>query len=271
MTASLALIRSLFAPDEMFETDTAFRLPRLVLLMLILFAALVAGSLSASFHTNEVAEELLLQRELNRIERVMLNAPTEQREEAMAQIRRQISQGSGVISIVTGAVGTVVAWLIVFYELWLITILLIQFAGGEERPLGPDRHARSRHLVLTAMIPLIVAELLRALVLIGTDPEVYRNAATYTDYQEAVAVTLSVFSVAGVEPTDLAPFPRFLLTRGGSPFVWWAVYVFAAGATEVFRIRLRRALMIAMVLFMLLALQSSALQAVGNLFSQIGG
>jgi type VI protein secretion system component VasK len=53
--------------------------------------------------------------------------------------------------------------------------------------------------------------------------------------------------------------------------VWWAGYIFAVGAVEVFRLNLRRALIVALLLLGLMALQAGALAAVGSIFAEFGG
>lgn len=266
MTPTLALIRSLVTPDASFRRGELYHVPRSVALSALLFLAVLAGTLSAAFHANPTAQELQLRRELQRVERLMLNAPTEQREIAMEQVRRQITRGAGVIGVVQGALGAVVRWLILYFEIWLLVLLLVQFAGGEERPLGPRRHGRSKHLIVSVLAPLILAELVQALLLQSTSPAAYSSAPTYEEYLEAVRVTLSLPEAAGLSLAGLAPTLQFLSRQGSNPFVWWAGYVFVAGSTEVFRLSPRRSSVVAAVVLLLIALQHGALQAVGNLF-----
>ncbi|MFW5728223.1 MAG: YIP1 family protein [Spirochaetota bacterium] len=265
MTPGLAVIRSLLIPDATFREGKVYHAPRVVVLGLILFAALLAGTLSASFHANEVGRELLLQRELSRLDRLMISAPPEAQRQAAENVRRQLTRGSGIASLVGAAVGAVVQWLILFYEMWLLVLLLIQFAGGEERELLGKRHLRSQYLILMAMVPLILAEVIRAALLLSTSPDVYANAATFEDYQAAARVSLNLVEAAGVSLTERSPFTAFVVAKATSPFVWWAGYVFVAGAEEVFHLRARRATVVAVVVLLLMALQHTAIQAAGNL------
>ncbi len=253
-------------PDTAFREGRLYHLPRVVALGLILFTALVAGTISASFHTNEVGRQLLLQRELARLDRLMINAPPEAQRQAASDVRRQLMRGSGIVSLVTAAVGSVIQWLILFYEMWLLVLLLVQFAGGEERELAGKRHLRSQYLILTALIPLVLAEVIRAVLLSTTSPAVYANAATYQDYQEAVRVSLSMVEAAGVSLADRGAFTTFVVARATNPFVWWTGYVFVAGSQEVFHLNARRASVVALVILLLMALQHTAIQAAGNLF-----
>jgi hypothetical protein len=268
MKAGFAPIRSLVAPDTTFRSGGIYHVPRLVILALLLFAGLLAATVATSVTASDLAQELLLQRELDRIDRIMLNAPMEQREEVKEQVRQQIAMTSGLPAIIGSAVGAVVQWLILFYELWLVSLLLVQFAGGEEHPLAGRRHLRSQYLILMSLIPLVGGELVEAAIVASLDPAQLAGAAAYSDYQEATRVSLSVVEAAGISLADRAPTVRFFLSHLTNPFVWWAGYVYVAGAEEVFGLRARRSVLLAIILLGLLAAQHGALQAVMQLINQ---
>ena len=268
MNAGLAPIRSLVAPDTTFRTGRIYHVPRLIILTLLLFVGLVAATLAASVTTSDLAVELLLERELDRIERIMLNAPAEQREEVKTQVRQQVAMGSGLPAIIGGAVLAVVQWLVIFYELWLVTLLLVQFAGGEEHPLAGRRHLRSQYLVLVALIPVLSSRVIEALLMSSVDPARLATAATYSEYQELVRVSLSVLEVGGVSLGNLSPTVRFFVSHITNPFVWWAGYVYVLGAVEVFRLSVKRASLLALILVALMAAQHGAVQAISQLITQ---
>lgn len=264
MLGGLFLLRSLTNPGVTLRSGLP--VSRIGLLLALLLPVIIGGIAARLAADTDLAEELLLRREIDRLDALMLNAPPSQLEEARATVEAQVER-SFTPSVQAVAVATeAVVWVILYYELWLLLILLAQFAGGEERELDGKRHRRSQYLVLLVLQPLAWAQLVSGLLLAATGSSMFEAAATYTEYQQAAQLPLSLAYVFRVNLFGMAPVWRFLLTHGTNPFAWWAVYVFVDGAGETLRLSVGRSLAVAGIVLILLSLQFAGVEAARGFF-----
>lgn len=260
-----SLLRSVVLPDEAFESGQVYSVPRSLLVLLIAVVSLSSGLLAAEARPHDLGEQLLLRSRLEDLDALFLNAPPAQYERARRQAEAEARRAFGPAATAVSVLGGTVIWVILYFEMWLLVRLLVQFAGGEEQPIMGRPHRRSQYLVLAVLLPLVLSRLVEAAVLFGTGRGVYERVAAYEEYVQASTVSLSIVSVAGITPES--ELPAFLVTHITSPFVWWAAYVFVQGARFVYRLSAGPSLAVAACLLGLLSLQHAAITAVGAFFT----
>jgi hypothetical protein len=253
------LCAALFRPDRTFAGPEVRALPR-VTLVVVLFLVYVTGArlVEGSYQTT-YAKTLAVLDVDTRMGGLLQNAPSE----VQAQLRGQmldtiLGRQSGVMTAVRLALSGV-GFLLVVLELWLVSLVASQFFGGQE-----DRHARPRAsalLFLVAFVPLALRRLAAGVVMALGSPDAAANALTLADYRRISAVRFDLLS--------LLPLPHvtgFLAALGrmmSDPFYLWTFALLALGGREVFRIPLRGALGLCVVLVAVLALQATLFTAVG--------
>lgn len=263
MQRTAVAMTALFAPDTEFLGDKVLQTPRLVLVFLIVIAGLAAGVITEWARPAELGRELYLARELDQLDALLLNMPPQQYERARAQAEADARLAFGPAAAALRVVGRPLLWIALFYEIWLLLGILVQFGGGEERPLAGRRRLRSQYLVLMALLPLVAGELVEAVTLVAGGTGAYETVASYEEYQAVSAASASLGSLLGLEPKS--QILAFLVDVGLSPFTWWGLFIFVNGAQAVFRLTIRGGLVVAVAVLVLLALQAGAVSAAQQL------
>ena len=256
------LYRGLITPDKSFIREELFTSSRLLLFLLI-FVLVFAGSvLTQKFFQNETMRVLTMEEATRRVEKMMANAPKEQREAAILRAQEsQSSSGMNVVTIVGVVLGGAV-WPVFVIEVWFLGILLMQFLGGEEKPVGEKKHRRSLYLALYALIPLALEALIKGVVFFFKDPADIRSVLTLADYMAETEVSFSL--AAYLEITMLSGFLKYLAHNLTNPFCLWSLAVAIFGGRGVFAVPSIKAAFAVLVIFVLVGLQ-------GQLFKMITG
>jgi hypothetical protein len=257
--AFAALAGALAAPGRAFAGAEADAVPRAVVLLL-LFSLVVAGGRLASTVTLTPEATALAMNEVDaRIGSLMGAAPPEARDEARrAMLDSLVGRSSGItaaFSIVAAGVG----FLLVLGELWLASLVVTQFFGGDEERRGGRR--ASVTLVLCAGVPLAARRFLAGLLAAVRGPQAALNSLTLEEYRSRSVVRLDLASLAGIDrlPPILTAAARLLT----DPFVVWALAILVLGGRSVYRLSLRAAAGQVGVLVALLVLQSWLLGRLG--------
>jgi hypothetical protein len=256
----------LVAPDRTLAEDATFGSRRLVPFLLILALALAGMYFSLSFSRSPAIVDLTTREALARIDRMMASAPPEQREETRQRALQSMQNQSPAIAFVTGGVFVVLQWLATVLQIWLLFILVPQFLGGEEQPVGSKRHRRTQYLAIFACVPLAVQDLLRGIVLSTMDPTRLANVTTLAQFQEAAEVNLSLLYLAGLTFRAVPALPRGLLLNLTNPFVLWAGYVLVWGGAAILRLTKAKAGLVSAIVLLLFSLEGAALAQLGRLF-----
>ncbi len=256
------LYRALVVPDKSFKREDQFSASRFLLFLLIFVLVFTGASLTQNFFGNETVRALTMEEATRRVEKMMDNAPREQREEAIR--RAEQSQGSGGMGVVMiiGLVLSAAIWPVFVLEVWFLGIILMQFFGGEEKPVGPKKHRRSLYLALYALIPLALQALAKGGVFFFKDPAEIGSVLTLADYMEAADVSFSL--VAFLDIGMLSGFLKYLAHNLTNPFCLWSLAVAIFGGRSVFAVRSIKIVIAVSVIFVLIGLQS-------QLFSMITG
>ena len=256
------LYQALIAPDRSFGRENLFTVSRFLLFGLI-FALVFAGSvLTQKFMQNETMQTLSIAETTRRIEKMMANAPKERRDEAIQRAIQTQSSGRLSVMMVVRLVFGPAIWLAFVLEVWFLGIILMQFFGGEEKPVGTKKHRRSLYLALYGVAPLAFQALIRGLVYFFKDPTAIGNVLTLDEYMEAAEVSFSLIALLGIG--GLAGFAKYLAHNLTNPFCLWALAVAFFGGRSVFAVRSRKIALAVFVIFVLVGLQ-------GRLFTMITG
>jgi hypothetical protein len=255
VTLPLAMVR----PDRAFKDQSAHRLPK-ALLVLLLFLVYVTGMrLVQGYYENPQAKMLAIQDVSSRMSGLMESAPTEVQDQTRGQMLDSIlGQRSGIMTSVSIAFSGIV-FLLVVVELWLVSSVASQFFGGQEERRGKDRDSWT--LFLIAFIPVALRKLAEGIVMSLRDPEAAGNALTLADYRRLSAAHFDLSSLLslGFSNPFLAAMGRFLT----DPFFLWAWVILWFGGREVYHIPLRSAVFLSLILVLVLGLQTALLARIG--------
>jgi hypothetical protein len=254
-----ALSSALVRPDRTFAGRDIFRLSGTLLVMLLFLTYVVGERLVQGYYQNPHAKTLALQDVDARMGGLLQNAPTQVQARMRGQMLDSIlGRQSGVMTAASIAFSGV-GFLLVLIEVWLVSLVVAQFFGGQE-----DRHAGFRpswKLFLVAFVPLALRKLAEGVVMSLRNPDAAANALTLADYRTLSAARFDLLS--------LLPFGNaqgFLASAGRmltDPFFLWTLAILCLGGREVYRIRLKGALGLCLVLVAALSLQSAFFAAVG--------
>jgi hypothetical protein len=251
-----AFPRALVRPDLAFAGQEAHRLPKL-LLVFVLFLVYVTGErLVQGYYQNAHAKTLSILETEARMGGLMQNAPSQ----VQAQVRGQVLDSvlgarSGLLTSVSIAASGV-GFLLVLLELWLVSTVASQFFGGQEERRGKDR--ASWPLFLVAFAPLAIRKLLGGILLALRNPDVAANALTLTDYRRLSEIRFDLFSLlAGTAANGLPAFLAAMARSLSDPFFLWTFAILCYGGREVYRVPLRSAVLLSLVLVVTLSLQTA--------------
>lgn len=256
------LYRALIIPDRSFAQEDLFTVSRFFLFLQLCLFVFSGSMLTQRFHQNETMQTLSARETTRRIEKMMANVPREQRE---AAIRRALgTQNPGRFSLATalGLIAAAALWPLFVLEIWFLEIILMQFLGGEEKPLGNRKHRRSQYLVLFAIVPIALQVLVRGVVYAVKDPSTVGSVLTMEEYTAAVEVSFSLVALLGLR--GLPGLAKYLVHNLTNPFCLWTLAVATFGGKSVFAVRIGRSLVMVSVVFVLIGLQN-------QLFAKISG
>jgi len=255
----VSIPKALVRPDHAFAESTIFRVPK-SLLVLVMFLLCVTGArLGTAFAESAHGKELLLAEREAQMDSLMAGAPTAVREQQRQQTVAAVLGQQSALSTSMGIVVSGVGFVLLAVEMWLAGMVVSQFFGGQEDRRGWDRHSIT--LFLVAFVPLALKQLFSGIVLSAKDPDVAGNALTYKDYLATGAVRFDLFSLVG-----LHGLTGFLATLAGiltNPFYLWTFAIVTLGGRHVYRLSLRGALGLSVVLVLVLSLQTTLLKSVG--------
>ena len=245
-----AFASALVRPDRTFAGRDIFRLSGTLLVMLLFLTYVVGERLVQGYYQNPHAKTLALLDVDSRMGGLLQNAPTAVQTRMRGQMLDSILGRQSGVMTAAGIVFSGVGFILVLLELWLVSLVVAQFFGGQE-----DRHAGYRpswKLFLVAFFPLALQKLAAGVVMSLRNPDAAANALTLADYR-----------------LSLLPFGNahgFLASAGRmltDPFFLWTLAILCLGGREVYRIRLKGALGLCLVLVAALSLQSALFAAVG--------
>jgi hypothetical protein len=261
MTRELAAIPgALLRPDRTFAGHDVYKLPK-VLILLVLFLLDVTGErLIQGYYQNAHAKVLaILEVDSRMASGFVANAPPE----AQARMRAQMLDSIlGRQSSIMTSIGIAVSggfFLLVLVEIWLVSIVVAQFIGGQEERHGRDRPSWT--LFLMSFVPLALRKLLSGILMSLRNPDAAANALTMADYQRLSAVHFDFFSLLPLQhvPVFLAAVGRFIT----DPFFLWTLAIIMFGGREVYRVPLKSAATLCVVLVVILSLQTALLARIG--------
>ncbi len=254
-----AIPRALVMPDRVFAEDTVYGVPKWLLLLLIFSLFLVGQRLAVGYHENAHAKELQLLEATTQLDSLMQSAPPQAQEQARQQVVNTILGPQNAVITSINMVGGTLLFLLLAVEVWLLSMVVSQFFGGQE-----DRHVHDRAsltLSLIAFIPLALRRLLQGLVLSFRNPDAAANALTLKDYNAVSAVHFDFYSLLSLKgiPELLAWIGRLLT----DPFFLWTIAILVFGGRRVFRLSLKGALAQSALLVAILSLQGALLGRIG--------
>jgi hypothetical protein len=261
MTRSLSAIPgALFRPDRTFAGHEIYRLPKTVILLLLFLLDVTGERLVQGYYQNAHAKTLAMLEVDSRMSNSFVqNSPPD----AQARMRNQmldsiLGRQSGIMTSI-GIAFSGGFFIVVLLEMWLVSIVVAQFIGGQEERHGRDRPSWT--LFLLAFLPLALRRLLSGIVMSLRNPDVAANALTMADYRRLSAVHFDFYSLLSTDavPVFLAALARFLT----DPFFLWTLAIITFGGREVYRVPLKSALTLSGVLVVILSLQTALLARMG--------
>lgn len=250
---------ALVHPDRAFAGGAVPRVPG-VLLLVLLFATWVTGErLVQGAYQNSHAKTLAVLDVDARMRGLMQNAPTRVQDEVRGQMLDSILGSRSGVTTAAGIAISGAAFLVVLLELWLVGMVVAQFFGGQEDRQGGARP--SGKLFLIAFVPLALRRLAAGMIMTLRSPDAAENALTLADYRRLSAVRFDLVSFLpfGDAAGFLASAARLLT----DPFLLWSFVILCLGGREVYRVPLKSAAAICLVLAAVLALQSTLLSRIG--------
>ena len=256
-------LRAIFAPERAFEETDTFLVPRVFLFFIIIIPVFAGGILSAQFHNNEVLKTLTIMSVDRRIDRIMGDAPEEDKERARARaLGPRQSEHLPPLAILGLAAGSLV-WIALIFELRLFGILLMQFFGGEEAQLDGKKHRRSLYLASYALIPVAFQEAVRGIILSFKDPQNIGNVLTIEKYREATGLSMSLLSL--FELSAIPRFAEYIALSLTNPFYLWALAIALLGGHSVYKIKTFKMAAALAIIIIFLSLQNQLIDTVQNI------
>ena len=255
--------RALITPESAFADEKVFR-PKVIVLMAVSFVIFLGGSiLSLQFHQNETLRTLSVAEATRRIESQFGGGSPEAKARAVESAERSLNRsGFSVFGLIGAAMGA--AFRIgIAIEVWVILLIISQFAGGEESPLGRRKHRRSLCMCLYALIPLALRDLVTGFLISIRDPDSVRSVLTMAEYQAETAVNINIG--AFLDLGSLPAFFRYFAANLTDPFFLWFLAVLVVGSAAVYKLKFRRALVLSGVVILVLAGQNAGVDAIQNL------
>jgi hypothetical protein len=248
------LYRALIVPDRSFAREDQFTVSRFLLFLQLCILVFAGSMLAETFHQNETMQILSSTETTRRIEKMMANVPKEQRD---AAIQRALGTQNADRLSPTTVIGLIVGaalWPLFVLEIWFLSIILMQFLGGEEKPVGDRKHRRSQYLALYCIAPVAFQALVRGLVYAAKDSSAVGSVLTMEEYMDAVEVSFSLVALLGVG--RLPGFVEYLVHNLTNPFCLWTLAVATFGAKSVFAVRIGRSFLMVSVVFVVIGLQN---------------
>ena len=255
---------ALVTPDRAFTRERQFTASRFLLFLLIFVLVFSGSVLTQRFNRNETMIALSTEEAVRRIEKSMANAPREQREAAIERVVQSQDLKQVRVMLVAGLVFSSAVWALFVLEIWFLSIILMQFLGGEEQPIGEKKHRRSLYLALYAIIPLALQALVRGIVYYFKDPADISSALSLSEYMEAAEVSFSLLGL--VHAGGLAGFAKYAAQNLTNPFCLWTLAVAYFGGRSVFGISRIKMLIAVAVVFVLVGLQNTLFAMIPNMF-----
>ena len=252
---------ALATPDTAFKRDELYVSSRFLLFLLIFVLVFTGAVLTRNYFDNETVRLLTMEEATRRAERMMAGAPREQRDAAIQRARE--SQGSGGMMIVGIVLGSAI-WPVFVVEVWFLGIILMQFFGGEEKPVGEKKHRRSLYLSLYALTPLALQALVKGVVFFFKDPAEIGSVLTLAEYMEASEVSFSLAAVLEID--GLSGFLKYLVHSITNPFCLWSLVIAIFGGRSVFSVRFSKITIAVIVIFILVGLQGQLFETVTGVF-----
>jgi len=254
-----ALFAALLRPDRTFARREVLGVPG-TLLMAMLFLTYVAGErLVQGYYQNPHAKTLAVLDVDSRMSGIMQNAPSQVQNQVRGRMLDSILGRQSGIMTAAGIAISGLGFLLVLLELWLVSAVVSQFFGGQEERGGGARPSWT--LFLVAFIPLALRKLASGIVMSVRNPDAAANALTLADYR--------TLSIARFDLVSLLPFggrtgfPMAMARMLTDPFFLWALAILCLGGREIFRVPLRSAAAICLILVAVLALQSTLFAGAG--------
>jgi hypothetical protein len=257
------LYRALVLPDKAFLEDALFASSRFPLFFLILVLAFSGAASTWRFHQNETMNVLSAADNARRIDSILANVPEEDRNEMVEQVT---AISGGTAASIIGLIVSTALWFVLFIEIWLLGILLMQFLGGEETPVGEKKHRKSQFLSLYCLIPLSFQELARGIVYYFKDASAIGSVLTLGEYDLATRVSFSVLALFGV--SGAGGLMGFLLLNVTNPFFLWTVAVALFGGKGVFRVGAGKMTIALAVIFVFVGIQGQLLAGIQTFFGR---
>lgn len=255
---------ALVTPDTSFKREGLFTSSRFLLFLLIFVLVFTGAVLTRKFFANDTVRALTMEEATRRVEKMMANAPKEQREAAIRRAEQSQSTGSMPVVMIVGLVVGSGIWPVFVVEVWFLGIILMQFFGGEEKPVGEKKHRRSLYLSLYALIPLALQTLVKGLVFFFKDPADIGSVLTLAEYMEAAEVSFSL--AAFLEIGGFSGFLKYLVHNITNPFCLWSLVVAIFGGRTVFSVRPVKIAMAVLVIFVLIGLQGQLFETIAGVF-----
>ena len=255
------LYRALFLPDKAFSGDDLYRAYRYPLVLLLIVTITTGSAFSFLFHENETMRALVSAESSRRLDGMMANLSEEDREQVA--IPATINTGFTVARIIGLVFGTAF-WFLFLLELWLLSILLMQFLGGEETPVDTKKHRRSQILALYCLIPLGFQEAVRGVVYLFKDSAAIVNVLTLEEYDEATRISFSVLHLIGAG--ELPGFFGFLVSNVTNPFILWSATIAVLGARDVFKVGAGKSTICVAIVLVIIGLQNQLFSSIQGLF-----
>jgi hypothetical protein len=231
-------------------------MPKLLLVVALFLVYVTGERLVQGYYQNTHAKTLAILEADSRMGGFLQNAPSQ----VQAQVRGQMLDSvlgarSGLMTSVSIAASGV-GFLLVLLELWLVSTVASQFFGGQEERRGKDR--ASWPLFLVAFAPLAMRKLLGGILLSLRNPDIAANALTLTDYRRLSEIRFDLFSLlVGTAPAGVPAFFTALARSMSDPFFLWTLAILCYGGREVYRVPLRSAVLLSLVLVITLSLQTA--------------
>ncbi len=254
------LAAALVVPDRAFAGARAERFPKAGAFLLA-FVLVVAGArLGAGTELNPLSRTLALAEFDARFGSLFNGAPAEVQANARQRMGGAVLGSSGGFMLALTLALRGAAFALSVIELWLLGLIATQFFGGQEER-GADGLRPSLGLFAAAALPLALRRLLEGVVQSVRSSEAAMNALTLSDYRAAVAVRFDLLSLAGVR--NLPSFVTAFLRPLADPFVLWTLVVLVLGGRAVFRVPLKGAIGMVVVLLAIAGLQTWLLGRAG--------
>jgi hypothetical protein len=250
---------ALFRPDRVFAGQQLYKLPKLLLVVLLFLVYVTGERIVQGSYQNAHAKTLAILEVDSRMSGLMQNAPTQVQNQARGQMLDSIlGKQSGFLTSVSIAFSGV-GFLLTLLEAWVVSTIGAQFFGGQEERRGRDRLSWTMFLI--AFIPLALRKLCAGVLTTLRNPDAAANALTLADYRSLAEVKLDLYSLLG--PLGIPPFFASIAKMLTDPFFLWTLAILWFGGKEVYRVKLSGAVLLSFLIVIVLSLQAALFARIG--------